>query len=60
MTLNIGVVNRFNDAVRHIKRHIDQGELGEIYHVYVSSVRTASIPGLGGAFTTKAIAGAAP
>ncbi len=57
MTLNIGVVNRFNDAVRHIKRHIDQGELGEIYHVYVSFRAHRSIPGLGGAFTTKAIAG---
>ena len=57
MTLNIGVVNRFNDAVRHIKRHIDQGELGEVYQVYVSFRAHRSIPGLGGAFTTKAIAG---
>ena len=57
MTLNIGVVNRFNDAVRRIKQHIDRGELGEIYQVYVSFRAHRSIPGLGGAFTTKAIAG---
>lgn len=55
--LNIGVVNRFNDSVRAIKDLIDQGELGEVYHVYVSFRAHRSIPGLGGAFTTKAISG---
>lgn len=56
-TLNIGVVNRFNDGVNRIKQMIDNGDLGEIYHVYVSFRAGRSIPGLGGAFTTKAIAG---
>lgn len=55
--LNIGVVNRFNDSVNVIKRMIDSGELGEVYHVYVSFRAHRSIPGLGGAFTTKEIAG---
>lgn len=55
--LNIGVVNRFNDSVIKIKELIDAGTLGEIYHVYVSFRAHRSIPGLGGAFTTKAIAG---
>lgn len=55
--LNIGVVNRFNESVRRIKQMIDQGALGEVYHVYVSFRAHRSIPGLGGAFTTKAIAG---
>ena len=55
--LNIGVVNRFNDNVREIKKIIDSGTLGEIYHVYVSFRAHRSIPGLGGAFTTKAVAG---
>ncbi len=55
--LNIGVVNRFNSAVNKIKEIIDAGELGEIYHVYASFRKQRSIPGLGGAFTTKAIAG---
>ena len=57
LTLNIGVVNRFNTAVNEIKKLIDAGELGEIYHVYVSFRDHRSIPGLGGAFTTKEIAG---
>ena len=55
--LNIGVVNRFNDSVNAIKGYIDSGKLGEIYHVIVSFRAYRSIPGLGGAFTTKAIAG---
>ena len=55
--LNIGVVNRFNDAVNIIKKYIDSGKLGEVFHVYVSFRAHRSIPGLGGAFTTKAIAG---
>jgi predicted dehydrogenase len=55
--LNIGVVNRFNTGVNIIKKMIENGELGEIYHVYVSFRSQRSIPGLGGAFTTKAIAG---
>ena len=55
--LNIGVVNRFNAAVNRIREIIASGELGEIYHVYVSFRAHRSIPGLGGAFTTKAIAG---
>lgn len=55
--LNIGVVNRFNTAVNIIKKMIDNGELGDLYHVYVSFRADRSIPGLGGAFTTKAISG---
>ncbi len=55
--LNIGVVNRFNDAVNRIKEYIDQGKLGTVHHVYVSFRAHRSIPGLGGAFTTKEIAG---
>ena len=55
--LTIGVVNRFNAAVNKMKEIIDGGELGDIYHVYVSFRAQRSIPGLGGAFTTKEIAG---
>jgi len=56
-TLNIGVVNRFNDSVNLIKKYIDSGKLGDVYRVYASFRAHRSIPGLGGAFTTKAIAG---
>ena len=55
--LNIGVVNRFNAGVNLIKKYIDSGKLGEVYHVYVSFRAHRSIPGLGGAFTTKVISG---
>lgn len=55
--LNIGVVNRFAKSVNMIKDMIDGGELGELYHVYVSFRAHRSIPGLGGGFTTKAVAG---
>ena len=57
LTLNIGVVNRFNQGVNHIKKLIDDGELGTIHQVYVSFRSYRSIPGLGGDFTTKAVAG---
>lgn len=56
-TLNIGVVNRFNKGVNKIKDLIKSQELGELYQVYISFRAHRSIPGLGGAFTTKAIAG---
>jgi len=56
-TLNIGVCNRFGTAVNMIKKLIDDGELGEVYHVYASFRAHRSIPGLGGDFTTKAISG---
>jgi len=56
-TLNIGVCNRFGNANNLIKKLIDDGVLGEIYHVYASFRAHRSIPGLGGDFTTKAISG---
>lgn len=55
--LNIGVCNRYNASVGLIKKYIDSGELGQVHHVYVSFRSFRSIPGLGGDFTTKAMAG---
>ena len=55
--LNIGVVNRFNTAVNLIKKRIDAGELGDVYQIYVDFRAHRSIPGLGGDFTTHAVAG---
>lgn len=51
--LNIGVNNRYNTAVNTIKKYVDDGTLGEIYHVESHFFTTRSIPGLGGPFTTK-------
>lgn len=55
--LNIGVVNRFNTAVTKVRDLISAGDLGEVYHVYCSFRSYRSIPGLGGPFTTKELAG---
>ncbi len=55
--LNIGVVNRFNTYVMKIRELIENGELGEVYHVYASFRKHRSIPGIGGDFTTKAKSG---
>ncbi len=55
--LNIGVCNRYSNAVNEVKRLIDSGVLGEVYHVYASFRAYRSIPGLGGDFTTKAVSG---
>lgn len=55
--LNIGVVNRFNTSVNKIKDIIERGDLGEVYHIYCSFRSYRSIPGLGGPFTTKELAG---
>ena len=55
--LTIGVVNRYRQGVNRIKKMIDAGELGNVYQVYASFRARRSIPGLGGAFTTKKISG---
>ncbi|MBQ4339252.1 MAG: Gfo/Idh/MocA family oxidoreductase [Clostridia bacterium] len=55
--LNIGVCNRFGTQVNQVKKMIDDGELGEVYHVYASFRAYRSIPGIGGDFTRKASAG---
>ncbi len=55
--LNIGVCNRYNRSVEMLKQMNDEGKFGELYHVYCSFRSYRSIPGLGGAFTTKAESG---
>ena len=51
--LNIGVCNRYNEAVVRLAEMNKRGEFGNIYHVVCSFRRCRSIPGLGGAFTDK-------
>ncbi len=55
--LNIGVCNRYNKSVEMLEELNRQGRFGNLYHVYCSFRNYRSIPGLGGAFTTKAEAG---
>ena len=51
--LNIGVCNRYHKSVEMLEEMFRNGEFGNIYHVYCSFRDFRSIPGLGGAFTTK-------
>ncbi len=55
--LNIGVCNRFHKSVEMLEEMNREGKFGDIYHVYCSFRAFRSIPGLGGAFTTKAMSG---
>ena len=55
--LQIGVCNRYHRSVEMLKEWNEAGKFGNIYHVYCSFRNFRCIPGLGGAFTTKAQAG---
>ncbi len=55
--LQIGVCNRFFRPVEELARMVAEGKFGKIYHVYCSFRSFRSIPGLGGAFTTKSESG---
>ena len=53
LMLNIGVCNRYHKSVELLEQMNREGKFGNIYHVYCSFRSFRSIPGLGGAFTTK-------
>jgi predicted dehydrogenase len=55
--LNIGVCNRYNKSIEMLEELNREGKFGNIYHVYCSFRSFRSIPGLGGAFTTKTESG---
>lgn len=55
--LNIGVCNRYHKSVEILEEMCRNGEFGNVYHIYCSFRRFRSIPGLGGAFTDKALSG---
>ena len=55
--LNIGVCNRYHKSVELLEEMNREGKFGNLYHIYCSFRAFRSIPGLGGAFTTKAQSG---
>ncbi len=57
LMLNIGVCNRHNKSVEILEQMCREGKFGNVYHVYASFRSFRNIPGLGGAFTTKAESG---
>jgi len=58
--VQIGMVNRQKPEAQLIREEIQSGRLGEIYHMRAILIRRRGIPGLGGWFTTKAVAGGGP
>jgi predicted dehydrogenase len=58
----LGVVfnRRGRQDVQIVKREVERGHLGEIYHARAYWMRRSGIPGLGTWFTTKELAGGGP
>lgn len=52
--------HRARGDVAVLKRHIDEGGLGRIYHAKASWMRRSGIPSLGSWFTNKDLAGGGP
>lgn len=55
--LQMGMAWRFNPASQVIRRWVEDGQFGQIYHMRSVLVRRRGVPGLGRWFTTKAEAG---
>jgi predicted dehydrogenase len=58
--LMVAFNNRFAGNSRALKTIVDQGTLGPIYYAKAAWLRRNGIPGFGGWFTTKAVAGGGP
>ena len=58
--LDVTFNHRQRGDVQVLKAHIDQGGLGRIYHAKATWMRRSGIPGMGGWFTSRALAGGGP
>jgi predicted dehydrogenase len=58
--LMVGQNNRFRSEARYVKRLLDEGKLGHVYHAKAGWVRRNGIPGWGSWFTRKEMAGGGP
>ncbi len=58
--VHIAFTQRERGDVQALKRHIDEGNLGRIYHAKATWMRRNGIPGMGGWFTSKEMAGGGP
>jgi predicted dehydrogenase len=58
--LHVAFSQRERSDVQTLKRHIDEGNLGRIYHAKANWMRRNGIPGMGGWFTSKEMAGGGP
>lgn len=58
--LEVAFNHRERGDVQVLKRYIDTGKLGRIYHAKASWMRRRGIPGIGSWFTSKEMAGGGP
>ena len=58
--VHIAFTQRERGDVQALKRHVDEGNLGRIYHAKATWMRRNGIPGMGGWFTSKELAGGGP
>jgi predicted dehydrogenase len=58
--VHIAFTQRERGDVQALKRHVEQGNLGRIYHAKATWMRRNGIPGMGGWFTSKELAGGGP
>ncbi len=58
--LKIAFNHRQRGDVQVLKSYIDQGGLGRVYHAKATWMRRSGIPGMGGWFTTREMAGGGP
>ena len=58
--VHIAFTQRERGDVQALKRHIEEGNLGRIYHAKATWMRRNGIPGMGGWFTSKEMAGGGP
>lgn len=58
--LQVGMVWRQNKDAQQVRKMVEDGLLGDIYHIRGILTRRRGIPGLGGWFTTKSRSGGGP
>ncbi len=58
--VHVAFTQRERGDVQALKRHVDEGNLGRIYHAKATWMRRNGIPGMGGWFTSKEMAGGGP
>jgi predicted dehydrogenase len=58
--VHVAFTQRERGDVQALKRHVEEGELGRIYHARSSWMRRNGIPGMGSWFTDKELAGGGP
>ena len=58
--VHIAFTQRERGDVQALKRHVEEGNLGSIYHAKATWMRRNGIPGMGGWFTSKEMAGGGP